>query len=379
MWKERKIRNKNPNRIYEDGNGDLPDKIFKFTGFFILSISKILTKSPPMVEFAIVGGIQVHIFNSQQWKRNFCAVLAVFIAMISVYSPAAYDMAGRTITVFDGKNKKVIQARGNTFDEVLAEAGIAIGKYDVYWATTEKPEADSIIVIERAVPVTISEGGKTRTLYTVQQTVQGAVNDAGYDWQTMMPVEDGLGKIKKGMTIHVVPYEKRTVVRKETIPVNYVKWYDESLGAGEETILDQGRPEIRELSVEEYVSNGKVIRSDVVKTTVMDAGASGTALVGTMEDTVGRVLRMKATAYHPTDGDGRGITATGTKAGHGTVAVDPSVIPLGSDVYISGYGNAVAADTGGAIVGNRIDLCMETFSECYDFGVRSVDVFVSHN
>lgn len=178
----------------------------------------------------------MHIFNSQQWKRNFCAVLAVFIAMISVYSLAAYDMAGRTITVFDGKNKKVIQARGNTFDEVLAEAGIAIGKYDVYWATTEKPEADSIIVIERAVPVTISEGGKTRTLYTVQQTVQGAVNDAGYDWQTMMPVEDGLGKIKKGMTIHVVPYEKRTVVRKETMPVNYVKWYDESLGAGEETI-----------------------------------------------------------------------------------------------------------------------------------------------
>lgn len=105
MRKWREIRNKNPNRIYKDGNGDLPDKIFKFTGFFILSISKILTKSPPMVEFAIVGGIQVHIFNSQQWKRNFCAVLAVFIAMISVYSLAAYDMAGRTITVLTGRIK----------------------------------------------------------------------------------------------------------------------------------------------------------------------------------------------------------------------------------------------------------------------------------
>lgn len=87
---------------------------------------------------------------------------------------------------------------------------------------------------------------------------------------------------------------------------------------------------------------------------------------------------MHASAYHPSDGDGYGITATGTKAGHGTVAVDPSVIPLGSKVFIPNYGEAVAADTGGAIVGNRIDLCMDTFQECYSFGRRDVEVFVNY-
>ena len=87
---------------------------------------------------------------------------------------------------------------------------------------------------------------------------------------------------------------------------------------------------------------------------------------------------MTATAYHPTDGDGRGITATGTKAGYGTVAVDPRVIPLGSAVYVPGYGSAVAADTGGAIIGHRIDLCMETFAECFDFGEQPVAVYVSY-
>ena len=59
------------------------------------------------------------------------------------------------------------------------------------------------------------------------------------------------------------------------------------------------------------------------------------------------------------------------------MAVDPSVIPLGSHVYIPSYGNAVAADTGGSIVGNRIDLCMETLQECYNFGQQYVDVYVS--
>ena len=97
-----------------------------------------------------------------------------------------------------------------------------------------------------------------------------------------------------------------------------------------------------------------------------------------MEGTQGYVRNMSASAYHPTDGDGFGITATGTRAGHGTVAVDPRVIPLGSSVFIPGYGEAVAADTGGAIIGDRIDLCMETFEECYNFGRRNVEVFVNY-
>ena len=80
----------------------------------------------------------------------------------------------------------------------------------------------------------------------------------------------------------------------------------------------------------------------------------------------------------PWDGGGDGITATGTKAGYGTVAVDPNVIPLGSKLYIPQYGEAIAADTGGAIVGHKIDLCMESYEECYQFGRRDVQVFINY-
>lgn len=70
-----------------------------------------------------------------------------------------------------------------------------------------------------------------------------------------------------------------------------------------------------------------------------------------------------------------GRTATGMPVGRGVIAVDPRVIPLGSRVHVSGYGDAIAADTGGAIVGNRIDVWLPC-GEAYAWGNRTVTVTV---
>jgi 3D (Asp-Asp-Asp) domain-containing protein len=56
--------------------------------------------------------------------------------------------------------------------------------------------------------------------------------------------------------------------------------------------------------------------------------------------------------------------------------VDPAVIPLGTRLYIPGYGFAVAADVGGAIVGDRIDLCYDDAQQAIDWGVRDVTVYI---
>ena len=69
-------------------------------------------------------------------------------------------------------------------------------------------------------------------------------------------------------------------------------------------------------------------------------------------------------------------TATGTWPSRGTVAVDPRVIPLGTELHIEGYGSAVALDTGGAIQGQRVDLYMDTEHECWQWGRRQVEVRV---
>lgn len=88
------------------------------------------------------------------------------------------------------------------------------------------------------------------------------------------------------------------------------------------------------------------------------------------------ILVMEATAYTMSSEEGTadGITATGTKVHRGVVAVDPQVIPLGTRLWIEGYGEAVALDTGGAIRGKHIDLYMDTEEEALRWGRRKVRV-----
>ena len=85
---------------------------------------------------------------------------------------------------------------------------------------------------------------------------------------------------------------------------------------------------------------------------------------------------MTATAYTAHCNGCSGITRTGinlrTNPNVKVIAVDPKVIPLGSKVWVEGYGHAVAGDTGGAIKGTKIDLHVPSKSEAYKFGKRKV-------
>ena len=70
-------------------------------------------------------------------------------------------------------------------------------------------------------------------------------------------------------------------------------------------------------------------------------------------------------------------TKIGTRMAEGrTIAVDSRIIPLGSRVYIDGYGVFIAEDTGGAIKGNRIDVCVSSHSRAYQFGIDHADVYL---
>lgn len=69
-----------------------------------------------------------------------------------------------------------------------------------------------------------------------------------------------------------------------------------------------------------------------------------------------------------------GTTATGMQAGWGTIAVDPSVIPLGTKMHVPGYGNGVAADTGAAVKGRAIDVWFPTCSQALAWGLRTVTI-----
>jgi len=114
------------------------------------------------------------------------------------------------------------------------------------------------------------------------------------------------------------------------------------------------------------ISNAKARIDELNTPTVPTTGTEvGTAI---------KTLTMESTAYY-----GHATTASGLKPvrnpdGISTVAVDPNVIPLGSKVYVSGYGVAIAADTGGAIKGNIIDVYLNSYEECMSWGRRQVTV-----
>lgn len=87
------------------------------------------------------------------------------------------------------------------------------------------------------------------------------------------------------------------------------------------------------------------------------------------------VTTVEATAYNAYEGDG--ITATGdTARPYQTIAVDPSVIPLGSLVYVPGFGWLLANDTGGAVTGYIIDIAMDSDEACYNFGRQTLEVII---
>lgn len=92
----------------------------------------------------------------------------------------------------------------------------------------------------------------------------------------------------------------------------------------------------------------------------------------------GMTMNVEATAYSTNQPELSSYTATGIDLRQNpyVVAVDPSFIPLGSTIYIEGYGTFIAGDTGGAIVGNRIDIHLTDLNACYNFGRRSMQIQV---
>ncbi|GMV37301.1 MAG: hypothetical protein AMXMBFR61_18090 [Fimbriimonadales bacterium] len=93
-----------------------------------------------------------------------------------------------------------------------------------------------------------------------------------------------------------------------------------------------------------------------------------------------KVLTMNATGYDPGPAScgkyATGYTATGIKAEYGVVAVDPKVIPLGTRLYVEGYGYAIAADVGAKVDGYDIDLCFPTYRQAKAFGRKKVKVHI---
>jgi 3D (Asp-Asp-Asp) domain-containing protein len=162
------------------------------------------------------------------------------------------------------------------------------------------------------------------------------------------------------------------------------------LAPGRSKVLAAGSPGVLEARVRYAQRDGGPVRSSLLWATVVRAPKARVLADGIGESSLAEfeahgiakmsyiarsAMLMVATAYTAGSAGGGGMTAIGRPAGHGIVAVDPRVIPLGTRLYIPGYGVAVAGDTGGAIVGHRIDLGFDSLRDAMIFGRRDVTVY----
>lgn len=177
----------------------------------------------------------------------------------------------------------------------------------------------------------------------------------------------------------------RKLTQREPIPYPTLRKTASQLRSGTSRTLRNGTNGEKEVVYRVYQRNdGVEIRRDVVSTRILKKAVPEIVEVGKRTSLPSRgyfsgrrVVTMNATTYDPYNcgGDGRGRTRTGLLGGYGVVAVDPRFIPLGTRLYIEGYGYAVAADTGGAIKGNRIDLGIDSKHDAKDIqDMRAVRV-----
>ncbi len=196
------------------------------------------------------------------------------------------------------------------------------------------------------------------------------------------------GSKAESQKVQATANEKKGIITKvESKPIPFKTTYELSrtVGQGRLVKVTSGKPGETRTIFEVKCVDGKVV-SKVKVGTEKVAPINEHYLVGKTGYVAsrghyerGRVLTMQASAYDPSAGRGSRATfrtATGERAKYGVVAVDPRFIPLGTMVFVEGYGFARASDTGGAIKGNRIDLCMNTNAECIKFGRRTVRVHI---
>lgn len=271
------------------------------------------------------------------------------------------------------------------------EEWLELAKVEIYDGDAVSVEK-STVRVERAFYVTVKADGVETAFKTLSCTVSDAVANAEVILGDADIVSPSLDTVLEGDTvIEISRVSTGTVTETEIIEYETERVETDKLYKGETEVKTKGENGKTEYTYAVTYVDGEETDRTLVSKQVVKQAVNKVVLVGTKKkpevttastpSSYKAVYTMKASAYTYGD-DGGNHTATGIRPYKGVVAVDPSVIPLGTKLYIEAsdgsyiYGEAVAADTGGSIKGNRIDLFLNSERECSRFGRRTVNVYV---
>ena len=230
--------------------------------------------------------------------------------------------------------------------------------------------------------VVINIDGAPRMVSTDKETVGELLEemDNNIDTDYILNDAEENDPIEAMMTISLTSITEKTVAETKEIPFETIERANPKMAIGKTKVVQEGQNGVSSIISKEIYHGNKLIETKFVEEKVTTPVQNKIVEYGTTGMIHGHAytkqINAKVTAYTPFDAGCNGVTATGSAAKKGVIAVDPNVIPLGTRVYIPGYGVAVAADTGGAIKGNRVDVCYATKAEAFGWGVRNVPVYI---
>ncbi len=314
------------------------------------------------------------------------------------------------VTVTADGSARQISLTGGTVADALEKADVVLNSRDSANYELTEPLFDKMnIRVSRTVKLKITADGKTGEYEVSAGTVRAALKKCGVELSEDDRLSvDGDAKPENGMHVIVTRVETEEVTETEEIdyPVEYV--VSDSMYEDETEICTPGEKGQKEITykliyVAGELEDKEIVSEEVVKEPVTEIVAKGSKTreeqqepsfnsgdggMGTITDTSGNTLSYSkmlvgtCTAYCPASAGP--ITATGTPANYGCIAVNPNIIPYGTRLYITSpdgsivYGYGTAVDTGGAAMAGDIiaDLCYDTEAECTSFGRREMVLYV---
>ena len=308
-------------------------------------------------------------------------------------APTPTDAPLSVSLVRDGQ-AATVATHAQTVGALLEERGLRPAPSDYLSPGAASPLSEgATIVLRSAVPIRLVVGREQRRLDSAATSVGELLAEAHVVLRPSDEVSPAAtAPLAAGAVVHVVRVDSWTAHSHARILPGVKARVDAKLLRGKTRTIDPGAPGVREVTLR-FVKRGDAAPTRIVLASrIVHAPRARVIVRGIATyESLARVaqlgfasalhfassaLQMLATAYTAGCSGCSGITASGARAGFGIIAVDPSVIPLGTHIFIPGYGAAVAGDTGGAILGRRIDLGFNSDGEAMRWGRRPVTVYI---
>jgi uncharacterized protein YabE (DUF348 family)/3D (Asp-Asp-Asp) domain-containing protein len=324
-----------------------------------------------------------------------------------------WEQAKKVAIQVDNKEDIYIWTTEKTVGNALAKANIELSEFDkVSPSLDERLNQNSSISVEKAYDFTLVDGKDKKKYWSTSTTVADFLKREDIqlnEFDRLEGKQDDI--IQPGSTVEIVRVEKVTDVVEESADFAVETRNDQNLLKGREKVVQEGKKGKIAREFEVVMENGKEVSRKMTsektlkepvkkvvavgtKVIVASAAPAATAKSATpkakstgkvgvsrsksAEKSSNKEFYVSATAYTAYCNGCSGITSTGINLKNNpnlkVIAVDPSVIPIGSKVWVEGYGHAIAGDTGGAIKGKKIDLHFPTKEAAYKFGRKQVKI-----